>query len=100
MPFSYKIHKTGSEVLLAVADSDLVGKTFFDKEKEIEVSKEFYGDKRGDAGTIASMAKEATIVNAMGRNVVDLLIDKGIVQSEETVEVCGIPHAQVFLIRQ
>jgi hypothetical protein len=99
MPFSYKVHRSGSDTILAVADSDVVGRKFSDREKEIEISNEFYNEQKADAGTIARLAKEATIINAIGKKAVELLIDKGLVKGEETVEVCGLPHAQVFVIR-
>ena len=99
MHFSYKVHRTGSDTLLAVTDSDIVGKSFSDKSREIMINPDFYEEKKGDAGTVAKLAKEATIINAIGKKAVDLLIDKGVVKSEETTEVCGLPHAQVFVIR-
>ena len=97
--FSYKVHKTGSDTLLAVADSELIGKSFADKEKEITIDADFYEEGKADAGTVANLTQDASIINAIGKNIVNLLIDTGLVQSEDTVEVCGVPHAQVVLIR-
>lgn len=99
MPFSYRIHRLGDDILLAVADSDIVGKSFSGNGNSLFVNPEFYFEKKADARTIAKLAEEATIVNAIGKRVVALLLEKGVVKAEETVEVCGLPHAQVFAIR-
>ena len=48
MLFSYRIFRTGNDVLLAVCDSDLLGKSFEEGEMQIEVT-DFYRESLGDA---------------------------------------------------
>ena len=48
MQFTYKIHKQGDDTLLAVADSDLIGKSVSKGEVEIDISEEFYGTETAE----------------------------------------------------
>ncbi|MBI5072837.1 DUF424 family protein, partial [Candidatus Woesearchaeota archaeon] len=63
MKFSYKIFEQGSDKLLAIADSDLLDKTF-SKEIELTISKSFYHDDFCDEAKVLELVDDATIVNA------------------------------------
>lgn len=95
---SFKIHRQGDDVLLAVADSDLIGKKFSEKKLEITISEEFYGSEEADEKKIADLIAGATIINAMGPRAVNALVKCGIVKSGDTTKVCGLPHAQVVCV--
>ena len=84
--------------MLAIADSDLVGKSFSQDEKEIEVLESFYGNDTANSDEIMKKMGEATVVNALGENITTLLVEGGAVSSEDVVEICGIPHAQIVVV--
>lgn len=95
--FSYKIFRTNSDVLLAVCDADMLGKTFSNGDVQIEVSDFYKGERCGDK-KIVELAKGATIINAVGNKITGLLVEKSIVSKSAVMDIGGILHAQVISV--
>ncbi|HLC68107.1 MAG TPA: DUF424 family protein [archaeon] len=98
MMFSYKLFETGDDKLLAVCDANILGKTFTEGDLTLHVSKDFYGEKKSDAAAVLKIAKKSTIINAVGNDIVQLLIDKKIVNEESVIQIGKVRHAQVVSI--
>ena len=98
MHFTCKVHRSGDEVLVAIADSDIVGKEFSEKGNSLTISTDFYGEDRMGASDVLSAVKSATIVNALGQKTVELLVKSGIVKEKDVVRVFGLPHAQIICV--
>jgi hypothetical protein len=98
MPFVFKVHKHGNDTFLAFADSELIGKTLKHGDHAVSVSAEFYGGDEADEKAIEELLKSATVINAIGKRAVGLLISEGLVKENETVKVDGVPHAQIFVM--
>ena len=96
--FSYNIFEHDSEVMLAICDDDILGKTFGD-EVQITVS-EFYTGKKCDDKKAVKLAKGATIINVVGNKITKLLIEKNIVESSSVMKIDGVMHAQVVSMRR
>ena len=45
------------------------------------------------------LAGEATIINAVGNNIIRLLIENNAVDSSGVIEIGGVKHAQIVTIR-
>ena len=93
--FSFKLFK--NEGILAIADKDIIGKTFNKEELEITISKEFYHQDFCTEKEVLNMMNNAYIINAFGKNIVELMIRENIVKEDSVLNPCGIPHAQVFV---
>jgi hypothetical protein len=93
--FAIKRHPQG---LLAIADAELIGKTFSEGEYEIKVSKEFYFEKFVDSKTAIELAKKAKNVNALGKDICSVLVSENLIDQKNVRKVCGIPHAQIYEI--
>lgn len=93
--FSCKIHNCG-EKMAAIADTDIIGKALTDT---IEVTKDFYGNASMDAGEVLLLLRGCTIINAIGKESVKLLVKEGLVDPESVLEIGGVPHAQVIYTR-
>jgi len=96
--FSYKIFREGADILLAVSDASILGKTIKENDIEIIISEDFYFDKFADETEIMEQIEKATIVNAIGKEIVDLLIKNKLVEKDSVLWIQGIPHAQVVCI--
>ena len=94
--FSYKRFCQGNDILLAIADIDIVGKTFKEKGLEITISKEFYHEELCDKEKALELMKRATMINAMGKDVIDFMVKNNFVKKENVLKPCGVPHAQVI----
>jgi len=97
--FVYRIFDQGSDRLLAISDSAIIGRTLRSKDLELTVSREFYHDKSCDESKALELVGGATIVNAIGKDIVDLLAKKGIVDNKSVLLIGEIPHAQVIAFK-
>ena len=96
MKFSYKVFQ--KEKLLAVCDNEILGKTLKHIGIDIYISPDFYGSGKADENTIINLAKQSTIINAFGNNIIKILIKAGVIDNNSTVEIDGVLHGQVFVI--
>ncbi len=96
--FVYKVHSYGSDRLLAIADAELIGKTFSEGELDITISDSFYGSEKCDKEKAIQLARTATIINAMGNGIVSLLAESKIVDKTNVLRIDTILHAQVVVV--
>ena len=96
--FVYKVHTHGSDRLLAIADSALIGNTFSQGDLEITISNNFYGSEKCSAEKALQLSRSATIINAMGNDIVALLAENNIVDKKNVLIIDKIMHAQVVTV--
>lgn len=89
------LRKVGRNVLLAMCDVELLGKTLRDGKIVFCVKEDFYKGKRVDVDEAVSMIENSTIVNMVGKNVVKKAIEQGYVHPEAVLNIEGVPHAQI-----
>ncbi len=94
--FSFRIFRKDDGALLAIADKGILGKKFKKKGLEIGVSKDFYYQGFCTEKKALAMMKEASAINAIGKNIVGLMVENKIITKESVLYPCGIEHAQVF----
>jgi len=92
-----KIHKTfDGRGVLAVCDSDLLGKKFEEKDLQIDLTSNFYKGEEKKEEEILELFKIASIINLVGKKSVELGIKAGIIDKEKVIKIKGVPHAQVL----
>jgi hypothetical protein len=89
------MRKWGRQVLLAVCDADLLGKTFGESDMVFEVKESFYKGFKTSVDEAVNLIEKSTVVNLVGCNIVKKAIEKGYVHPEAVIEICGILHAQI-----
>ena len=89
------VKKIGRNVLLAICDVEILGKTLRDGKIVFCVKEEFYKGARVNVEEAVSMIENSNIVNMVGKNVVKKAIQKGYVHPEAVLNIKGIPHAQI-----
>jgi hypothetical protein len=89
------IKKMGRNVLLAICDVEILGRTLREGKIVFCVKEDFYKGARVSIEEAVSMMENSTIVNMVGRNVVRKAIEKGYVHPDAVLNIEGIPHAQV-----
>lgn len=83
---------------MAICDEDVLGETFRDGDIVLDVKEEFYCKEKIKEDTLKSFFDRATIINAVGQETIELLIDEELVDSDNVLEVEHVPHAQVVRI--
>ncbi len=82
-------------MLLAICDSDLLGKTLRQDKIVFHVKDEFYNGGKVTVDEAVNMIQNSNIVNMVGKNCVGKAIEKGYVHPEAVLHIEGIPHAQI-----
>ncbi len=95
-----KIHKAYRDVV-AVCDSELLGKSFEEGIKVLHVRENFYNGEEKTAEELVELLKdlamEDSTFNIVGKNSVDCALKAGIISKEGVKRFQGIPFALVLL---
>ncbi|MGC8610607.1 MAG: DUF424 domain-containing protein [Thermoplasmata archaeon] len=95
---SIKMWKVNGEFVLAACDSELLGKEFKEGELTLSVYESFYHERYVDKEEFISYLKSATIINLVGKRVINIAIEEGIVDKNNILYINKIPHAQAVLM--
>ena len=89
------LKKVGRNVMLAICDSEVLGKTLREGKIVFHVKEEFYNGGRVNVEEAVDMIRNSTIVNIVGKCCVEKAIAKGYVHPEAVLNIGGVPHAQI-----
>jgi uncharacterized protein len=89
------LKKMGKNVLLAMCDCEILGKTLREGKIVFHVKEEFYNGGLVSVEEAVDMIQNSTIVNMVGKCCVEKAIKKGYVHPEAVLKIEGIPHAQI-----
>lgn len=90
------LKQMGKNVVLAICDVELLGKTLKEGKIVFKVKDEFYNGGKASVDEAVSMINNSTIVNLIGKNCVEKAIEKGYVHPDAVLKIEGIPHAQII----
>ena len=90
------LKKVGRNVLLAVCDYDLLGKTLREGKIVFKIKEEFYNGRKATVDEAMGMIDNSTIVNLVGKVCVEKAIAHGYVHPEAVIKIEGVPHAQIM----
>jgi hypothetical protein len=90
------IKKMGKNILLAICDSEMLGKTLRQGKIVFHIKDEFYNGGKATVEEAISMIENSTIVNIVGKNCVEKAISKGYVHPDAVLQIEGVPHAQIL----
>jgi len=93
-----KLKQTGNDVVLAICDIELLGKTLQEGKITFKVKDEFYNGGKILVDDAINMIKNATVVNLIGKCCVEKAIQNGYVHPDAVLNISGIPHAQIMRI--
>jgi hypothetical protein len=91
-----KLQQTGKDVILAMCDIDLLGKTLQEGKITFKVKEEFYNGGKTTVDEAVNMIKNATIINLVGKCCVEKAIQNGYVHPDAVLTINGVPHAQIM----
>ncbi len=92
---SYRVNK---ETIVAVCDSELLGRTFRQGELHLSVNEEFFKGFLASEHDVREALEDATIANLVGKRAVGCGIDSGIIDDECVISIEGVPHAQMVVL--
>jgi uncharacterized protein len=87
--------------IVAVCDSDLVGKKFEEGKMQLDVKENFFsGEEMNEEETIKvleKMADEDATFNIIGEKSIEAALKAGIISEESVCEIQGIPFVLILL---
>jgi uncharacterized protein len=89
------VTKVGQNVVLAVCDCDLLGRTLKEGKIVFHIKEKFYNGRKATLDEAVGLIRNSTIVNLVGKNCVRKAIAEGYVHPEAVIKIEGIPHAQI-----
>lgn len=88
--------KVGVEFIVAICDSELLGKKFNEGNLTIDVKDTFYGNTKASLEYGLERLKKATIANIVGEKIISAAIDEGLLSEDSIIFIDGVPHAQII----
>jgi hypothetical protein len=74
----------------------LLGRVISDSKTELNLGSNFFQGKEVDKDVFLGLVKKAHILNAVGEKTIGVLIDKNLINKEDTLSVNKVPHIQVI----
>ena len=90
------LKQDGRNVLLAICDCELLGRTLREGKIVFHVRDEFYNGRKASVEEAIGMINNSTIVNLIGKCCVEKAIAEGYVHPEAVLKIEGVPHAQII----
>lgn len=91
-----KLHKIKDSEILAIADSDLIGKKIENEKVSIEITERFYKGEQLPAQKIIDLFKNSRNINIIGKESVEFALKHKLIDKTNVIKIKNIPHAQVF----
>jgi len=88
------IHKIDGKKIIAISDSDLLGKKFEDGNKQLDLTADFYKGEEKKEAEILEIVKNAYIIQFTGEKSVTFGVKNKIIEKENIIKISGIPHAE------
>jgi len=96
-----KKHRTrDGKLILAVCDSELIGKKFEQGKIQLDLTTGFYKGEEKTESEILLMIQGAYILNLVGEKSVKLALKQGLIDETHILNIQGIPHAQCVIVRE
>jgi hypothetical protein len=89
------LKRIGRNVLLAICDCEMLGRTLREGKITFHVKDDFYNGGKVEIDEAVGMIENSTIVNMVGKNCVEKAIAEGYVHPDAVLHIEGVPHAQI-----
>ena len=96
MQFSARVTDYQNNMMLNICDVDLLGKNIVDGELNMNISKNYYGEKLIEKEEAAKLLKQSAIINMVGKNTISLSVELGIGSENGIKTISNVPFLIVF----
>ena len=90
--------------IVTIADKELIGKKFFEEEKQLDIKESFYtgeNSKEEDSEKVKEIilkwAREDATFNIVGKKSIEIALEINLISEEGVGKIDGIPYAMVLL---
>ena len=93
-----KIHEDRGREVIAVCDSDLIGKGFNEGKLHIEITENFFKGKEMQKDILIKMLKSCSNLNIVGKESIKLALEAKVIEKESVIKIKGIPISMVVAL--
>lgn len=92
-----RVHRVRAEVVVAACDAELLGRELplGTGTARVKVSPQFYGERPVPREELVWAIQHGTIVNLLGSRVCQIAQEEGLLASDHTGTLGGVPHAEI-----
>ncbi len=96
----FSVRQTGYQknTMLNICDVDLVGKKISEKNLQVDLIKNFYGEKIVEKIEAENLLKNSSVINMVGKETISLSMNLGIGSEKGIKKVSGVPFLIVYKI--
>ncbi len=95
-----KVHHTKNGTLVAICDSELLGKRFSEGENEINLTGDFFNGEEMNEDQAGDLLRNCYTFNLVGEKSINLGLKEEVIVEDDVKLVAGIPYAQGVLIKE
>ncbi len=96
MLFSVRVTNHQNNIMLNICDASLLGKNIVKDNLNINISKNYYGEKMVQKEEAEDLLKKSSTINLVGKETISLSISLGIGSHQGVKEIDGVPFLIVF----
>jgi len=96
MLYSTKVISASGSLMLNICDSELINKTFLDRNTKITIKSNYYAERDVDELEAKNLLKKCNSINMVGKKTISLAISLGIGSEKSIRLIDGIPFLLVF----
>jgi uncharacterized protein len=93
-----KIHGTGRKKILAICDSEILGRRFEEGKLQLDLASPFYKGEKASRESIEKEIFGSYIVNAAGERCIGLLLELKLAEEKDIKRIGGIPYTMIVLV--
>lgn len=90
-----KKHSANKRLVLAVCDSEILGKVFEEENLQLDLSSDFYKGEEMNKKELRFLIKKADIINAVGNEAVDFFMREKLIEKKDILYIKKIPYVQI-----
>ena len=94
-----KVHHNPQGIVVAVCDSELLGKKFETERLQLDLTASFYDGAEMTEEEAREVFRKAHILNIVGKKSIEFCKKEGYVEEGHVIVIAGVPHAQVTIVR-
>lgn len=93
-----KLHRIGHQNVLAVADTELIGRILDNNGVPFSVNGSFYGNEAISEDDLLILIRSSSNMNIIGELAIRYLLEIMTIDSEDIIMIDGHPHIQIYHI--
>lgn len=95
---SAKVHETPKGKVVGACDADLLGKSLREEGLRLELTEDFYFERRMRPEELAQLLDDCMTANLVGELAVNAYCARNPEAEGSVIKIGGVPHLQVFRI--